>query len=70
MTCEMEGGRGSCNLLHTHTPHPVLAPHLSRQPPTEDYSLVYAPPEYIEGMNCDTLTALTPKADVFSFAKV
>ena len=40
------------------------------QAPTEDYSLIYASPEYINSMNCNTMKALTPKSDVFSFAKV
>ncbi|KAG1656553.1 hypothetical protein FOA52_011505 [Chlamydomonas sp. UWO 241] len=38
--------------------------------PTEDYSLVYAAPEYILNMNCDTLAELGPAADVFSFGKI
>ena len=44
------------------------SPHV--QAPTEDYSLIYASPEYINSMNCNTMKALTPKSDVFSFAKV
>ncbi|GAX80924.1 hypothetical protein CEUSTIGMA_g8359.t1 [Chlamydomonas eustigma] len=38
--------------------------------PTEDYSLLYAAPEYINSMNCDTMKTLTAKSDVFSFAVV
>ena len=55
-----------CPLPHVTLVCPL--PHV--RAPTEDYSLIYASPEYINSMNCNTMKALTPKSDVFSFAKV